>query len=303
MSDNSEAPRRTPIAVLDAPTDLGLKPTGVDGLAAALRGFDLLDRIGAEDGGEIRASHYEPERDPASNLLNPSGIRDHAVRLADAVGALLDSGRFPLVLGGDDSILLGCVLAGRRRGRRGLVFIDGHTDFYPPELSPTGEASDSDFALATGRGPAVLADLEGLRPLVRDEDAAALGHRDADEQRELGSPQARDTAITVLDLAELRALGMAGGAAWALEAVAKPALDGFWIHIDADVLDDAVMPAVDYRIDGGLSPAELVDLVRALLASGRALGLSVSIYNPALDQDGVAGRVLAEMVIDTFGAR
>ena len=300
MAAYVEGEKRRRLAVLDSPTDLGLKPSGVDRLAAALRGTGLVEQLGATYAGEVRALPYDAARDPETKLLNAAGIRDHAIRMADAVGRLLDQGDFPLVLGGDDSILLGCALANRRRGRRGLVFIDGHTDFYPPELSPTGEVSDSDFALATGRGPAVLADIEGLSPLVRAEDAAALGHRDADEQREYGSPDARATAITVLDLAEMRERGMARSVAIALNAVAKAETQGFWIHIDADVLDDAVMPAVDYRMPDGLSPDELATLLQALLGSGRGLGLSLSIYNPALDPDGSAGRVLAGVLVKAF---
>jgi arginase len=292
--------KRRRLAVLDAPTDLGLKPSGVDRLAGALRETGLVEQLGATYAGEVRALPYDAARDPETKLLNSAGIRDYVTRLADAVGGLLDQGDIPIVLGGDDSILLGCALANRRRGRRGLVFIDGHTDFYPPELSPTGETSDSDFALATGRGPAVLANIEGLSPLVRDEDAAALGHRDADEQREYGSPDARTTAITVLDLAEMRERGMAQSAVDALNVVAKAETQGFWIHIDADVLDDAVMPAVDYRMPDGLSPDELANLLQALLGSGRALGLSLSIYNPALDPDGSAGRVLAGVLVKAF---
>jgi arginase len=42
----------------------------------------------------------------------------------------------------------------------------------------------------------------------------------------------------------------------------KKELDGFWIHLDADVLDDEVMPAVDYRLDGGLSFSDLSELLR-----------------------------------------
>jgi arginase len=37
--------------------------------------------------------------------------------LADAIGRVLDAGDFPLVLGGDCSILLGAMLALKRRGR------------------------------------------------------------------------------------------------------------------------------------------------------------------------------------------
>jgi Arginase family len=119
-------------------------------------------------------------------------------------GALLDRGAFPLVLGGDDSVLFGNLLALRRRGRYGLVFLDAHTDFYLPEQSPTGQASDCDLALATGRGPAVIANLDGLSPLVRDEDVAVLGAREA--------------------------------AGRAVRHVLKDGVEGLWLHLDADVL-------------------------------------------------------------------
>jgi arginase len=89
-------------------------------------------------------------------------------------------GEFPVVLGGDCSIMLGCLLALRRRGRHGLLFLDGHADFYQPEAEPDGEAASMELALATGRGPVVVTDLEGRRPLVRDEDVVVLGRRDAE---------------------------------------------------------------------------------------------------------------------------
>ena len=96
--------------------------------------------------------------------MNPQAIRDYSPRLADAVAAVLDEGEFPVVLGGDCSILLGTMLAVRRRGRYGLMYIDGDADFYQPEVNPlSGAASASDLAFATGRGPDVVADIEACR--------------------------------------------------------------------------------------------------------------------------------------------
>jgi arginase len=78
--------------------------------------------------------------------------------------------------------------------------------------------------------------------------------------------------------------------------VSRPELAGFWVHLDADVLDDAVMPAVDYRIPGGLSWEQLGATIRAAMRSGRAVGLEVTIYNPQLDRDGSAGPGLVETI-------
>jgi arginase len=204
---------------------------------------------------------------------------------------------FPLVLGGDDSVLFGNLLALRRRGRFGLIFLDAHTDFYLPEQSPTGQASDCDLALVTGRGPDVVANLDGLRPLVRDEDVAALGARDAAERAALGGPDPRATAMLVLDLGETRRLGPPEAARRAVRHVLKEGVAGFWVHLDADVLDDAVNPAVDYRLPGGLSVSELGEVLRALVASDQVVGMDVTIYNPALDRDGAAGRAIVRALV------
>ena len=59
----------------------------------------------------------------------------------------------------------------------------------------------------------------------------------------------------------------------ALEAVKnllqQDELLGFWIHLDADVLDDSIMPAVDYRLNDGLSFSELSELLKIIVSSGR----------------------------------
>ena len=101
--------------------------------------------------------------------------------LADAIAEVLDAGEFPIVLGGDCSIVLGAMLALRRRGRYGLLYIDGDADFYQPEANPLdgAAASASDLAFATGRGPDVVCDLEQRRPLVRDDDVVVFACRDA----------------------------------------------------------------------------------------------------------------------------
>jgi arginase len=58
------------------------------------------------------------------------------------------------------------------------------------------------------------------------------------------------------------------------------------------VLDDAVMPAVDFRQPVGLSPDELATVLAVAMATGRVAGVEVTIYNPALDPDGTAGAAL-----------
>ncbi len=275
--------------IIEAPSILGLRPTGVQHLPEALKAAGLMSELRAEYGGRVSPLSYSSERDKLTLLLNPDSIRAFSLQLADSVAFALHKKQFPLVLGGDCSILIGNLLALRRLGTYGLFFIDGHADFYQPETSPTGEVADMDLAIVSGRGPNILTNIEGLKPLVRDQDIVVFGYRDAEQAASYGSQDVCDTNMHIFDLQYVRKFGtIAAAASQAVDILANnELLDGFWIHIDADVLDDSIMPAVDYRLGGGgLSFSELSELLKILIASDRAVGIDVTIFNPLLDFDG-----------------
>jgi arginase len=282
--------------IIEVPSPLGLRPDGVQSAPGALRKAGLHARLGSPDVARIDVPPYCDVRDPGTGVLNPQGIATVALDLAASVGAALDGGRFPIVLGGDCSIVLGPMLALRRRGRYGLVFIDGHADFQHPSDEPNGEVASLDLALVTGRGPELLADLDGLRPLVRDEDVALVGYRVFGDNDHVLDEHVRDTAITVLDYPEIREHGAASTLARALAAVTRPGTEGFWVHLDVDVLDDDLMPAVDYRHSGGLTWEETAEILRGLLGAGGARGLEVTIFNPRLDAGGSLAQHLSGLI-------
>jgi arginase len=259
----------------------------VEHLPEALKAAGLLEKLNAEYAGCVRPSlQYSPEHDRRTLLLNAVPIRSFSVQLATAVRDVLDDNRFPVVLGGDCSILIGTLLSLRRSGRYGLFFIDGHADFYQPQASTTGEVADMDLAIVSGRGPDILTNIDNLKPLVRDEDVVVFGYRDAEQSAGYGSQDVKETNMHVFDLLKVRELKIGTAASLAVRGLMKDELAGFWIHLDADVLDDKIMPAVDYRLDGGLSFSELSELLRILIASKRAVGISITIFNPHLDLDG-----------------
>jgi arginase len=292
-----------PLAVLDAPSNLGLRPPapgrepGVRRLAAALRAAGIVQQLGAEDAGELVPPPYVPDRDPTTGWRNRDAIARYSVALADRTAALIAGGRFPLVLGGDCSILVGNALALKRLGCYGLVYLDGHLDFRHPGNSPdVGTAAGEDLALVTGRGAPEIADLEGRGPYLRDADVVALGDRENDEQ----TNDILATEITVLNLAAVRRLGPTEAARFTLDTLAPRGLDGFWLHLDADVLDDAVMPAVDSPAPDGLSYGELIALLRPLLRSPLATGLEITIFDPDVDPDGAIAQSFTEAIVAAF---
>lgn len=289
-------------AVLEAPSTLGLEAEGVERLPDRLLELGLADAIRARHAGRLEVPDKVAQPDPRTGVLNADAIATWSPRLADAVEALLEDDEFPVVLGGDCTIVLGSMLAYRRRGRYGLLFIDGNADFFQPEAEPHGEAASMDLAFVTGHGPELLTNIEGRRPIVRPADVVAFGYRDHADQREYGS-QPLPADLKAIDLPRIREVGIEAAVREAVQHLGRPELDGFFIHVDADCLDDALMPAVDFRVPGGLSTDELATVLREALASGRAAGIEIAIYNPLLDGDGSAGRRLTDVLIQVLTQR
>jgi arginase len=287
-------------AILEAPSALGHVPEhlGVERAPGVLLEAGLADGLGARRAGRLPAGGYSGVPDPRTKVMNPQALHDYSRSLADEVQAIVDNGEFPIVLGGDCSLLLGTMLALRRRGRYGVLYIDGDADFYQPEVNPLrGAASASDLAFATGRGPAIVCDLEGRRPLVRDSDVAVLACRDAADRERRGC-QPLPPDMLVLDREHVRQAGAEGAARQAVAFLTRQGgpPDGFWIHLDADVFDQSIMQSVDDPRPDGLTWDDGIAVLRTAIASSQAAGLQVAIYNPDIDKDGSNGRGLAAAI-------
>jgi arginase len=297
MFSNRDVRAGRRLSLIEAPSNLGLQPPspgrepGVRRLPEALARAGLGAKLPVAARTRVEPPPYDGAIDAATGIRNAPAVADYSRDLARRVGEAIDAGEFPLVLGGDCSILLGALLALRRRGRYGLFFLDGHADFATPETSASRGAAGMDLLLATGRGPALLSNLDGLAPLVRDEDVTVLGYRD--RERLPGSIAARDVVA-------LRLAGIEGSARRQVEALERQGARGFWIHVDADVLDPTILPAVDTPEPGGLGLGELATLLRELLRSGAAVGMQLCIYDPDLDPEGTGAGRLVELLAGVF---
>ena len=295
-----------PVVIVEAPSNLGLKPPlpgrepGTARAPAALRRAGLHELVSPTRVVRVEAPAYAPDDNRAVNVRNVALIADYSRRLADAVGGCLSRDEFPLVLGGDCSILVGNMLALRRRGEPALIYIDGHTDFYLPEQSTSGGAAGMDLAFVTGWGPEALTNIEGLMPYVREERVAALGNRDFDRLPPAPMPSAADSRMHYRHLAALRKTGMAQAAKEALAAVHDGTPRDVFLHVDVDVLDSAIMPAVDSPQPDGLRYDELTALLNAIIASGLISGMELTIFDPDLDPDGHLARELATVLADSL---
>lgn len=281
-----------PLVVVDVPLDCSGAGRGEELAPAALRAAGLLARLRAHDGGEVDARVRDPRRDPDTGVVGVDEVRRASREIASEVWRVLDARDLPLVLGGDCTLLLG-VFQTLPPGS-GLWFIDGHADFFDGRSSPTGEAADMDLAILTGHGPSGVLELDQA-PLAPDA-VVLLGHRPTDLHPEVARENARlDPGIHALTAPQVRELG---ARVVGIDAAARLAERPAWLHIDLDVLDEGVMPAVSYPQRLGLGWEELTELVRPLVAAPNLLGISVSDFNPDRDRDGT----IADQVVERLGA-
>ncbi|MGI5121236.1 arginase family protein [Marinactinospora thermotolerans] len=286
-----------PIVLLDAPSNLGLRPPeegsvpGCHKAPGALRDQGLLPRLGARDAGVVTPPRYRAAWTPGV-VRNEEAVAGYTRSLADRISAILGEGGFPVVLGGDCSILLGAALALSGKGGHGLVYLDGHLDYrHPGNSDEVGACAGEGLALVTGHG-GVLAELGGSRPYFAPSRVAALGFRPGDEDE----AEVAGAGVTLLP-APAVGEDPAAAAATALTAAAGPDGTGaFWIHLDVDIIDAALLPAVDSPEPDGLDWDQLADLLAALVAAPGATGLDLTIYDPDLDPSAQGAHALVDVL-------
>ena len=125
------------LQIFSAPSILGLKPNGVEHLSESLLNNGLADRL--ESTFPVievpTLNHcYSLIRDEKTNCLNPASLLDFSRVISERIGKELQHQKFPLVLGGDCTILLGIMTALKKEGNFGLLCLDAHA----PNRCPSG---------------------------------------------------------------------------------------------------------------------------------------------------------------------
>jgi arginase len=263
------------------------------GLATALRERASLTP-------DVTVSEPVPARGP-SGLLNERALLEMAGMLYGRVRSTLAQGRFPLVYGADCAVLLAAMPAlADVAGAAGLVFIDGHEDATPMELSASGEAANMEVAMLLGltgqRAPEPLRSGVGV---LRPDATAMLGMRDDLWRRKIDVPTIAGQ-VRLVPAADLHQDPAEVGRQAAAQVA--PQASGWWLHIDLDVLDREEFSACgapgEVELPGGLSWAELTDLTSSALRADGVRGWSLGVYNPDLDPQLRAAARIVNFVAD-----
>ncbi|MMZ42613.1 formimidoylglutamase [compost metagenome] len=272
--------------IILAPTNLGLRPLwpghipGTWRAPQALMAQGLTQRLAAEAIHELVSPTYSPLAPSGTRIRNGHAIRAFNLELAAEVAAVQARGDFP------------------------LVHIDGHSDFrHPGNYDPQqmlGAVAGMDLALATGRGEALLTEWPDVAgPLVPDRQVLQLGERECRDV-DFAWPDINQTAITRIDVFAANLMGRAEIIRHIDQMLAAEPEWRFWLHLDVDVLDQTVMPAVDSPGSPGIDRLWLENIGAKLLQNPLCCGMTVSVFDPDLDPDGRYAALIVEMLAAMF---
>jgi arginase len=293
-SAQAAAPKPPEVRLVLAPSNLGLRPEngrepGTWQAPRVLMAAGLRDAVEAAEVMCLARPLYDFEAQAGTRLRNGQTLRTFSLELAEKVRAALAARRFPVVIGGDCGILLGSLYGLRLAGGRGIVHVDGHSDFTQAKSYPTpqtlGAVAGMDLALASGRGEPIMTEWPSIDgPLAADADIVQVGERGAGEPwfQEFYGDIVK-TEITRLNVQDVLTEGIDVAARRVLERLEARGLDRAWVHVDLDVLDEKVMPAVDSPGSPGFDYEQLSALAGSLAASGRVAGMDFAIYDPERD--------------------
>ena len=276
------------IGVLGIPFNVGWAGEGIAEAPEALRTAGLVKELSATgrevfDLGDVQCDL--PERDSANpKLLNPVQVIALSKAIAPRVAECVRSGFFPLILGGEDGILMG-IIEGLRRGlnkRFGLIYLDAHGDFNTPETTPSGLIGGMNVAMVAGRGPINLTEIFGHRPQLREEAIVLFGTRDLDPPEKIALENSKVTIISANEVNE-----MGGGQAMrrALQTL-KPHVDAVYVHMDVDVLSPAEMSALILPVPNGITLTECASALEIAASSGMLCGAAFMVFNARKDPNG-----------------
>jgi arginase len=216
-----------------------------------------------ETGIDLKEDGLDDEGDLWFSDREPGG--EARARIEEAVHSILDSGRRPLLLGGDHSITYPAVRGLRPHYRRlGILHFDAHPDLYH-EFQGDRYSHACPFARIMEEGLADRLVQVGIRTMTR-------------HQRE----QAQRFGVEVMEMRSWR------------EGTPIRFDSPVYLSLDLDVLEPGLAPGVSHREPGGLTPRQVLGIIHSLEAP--LAGADVVELNPVNDSTGLTPAVAAKLV-------
>lgn len=231
---------------------------------------------------------YE-EIKPNLEYTGLEGIIDFCTRLSHATKNAIESGQFPIILGGDHSIAVGSWGGiAKAVGEIGLIWIDAHMDSHTYETSPSKAYHGMPLAALLGYGDAALVSL-GAK--LNPKHVTIVGARSYEPEEEA---LLNRLGVRIFYANEVHERGIKAVLEDA-KAIAAQAKGGFGVSLDLDFFDPADAPGVGSPEPKGFVPDEFIEELPVLL-DPHLKGFEIVELNPHRDKAGKTARIAARII-------
>ena len=250
-----------------------------------------------EDLGDIPVNREKLKKD--EELKNLNSVLSGNEQLAQKVDSVIESERFPLVLGGDHSIAIGTLTGTAKHYKQlGVIWYDAHGDLNTLETSPSGNIHGMPLAVSLGVGHDTLVNLGGYAPKIKPENVVIIGARSLDEgEREY----IKETGMKVYTMHEIDRLGMTRVMEETIDYLSG--CDGVHLSLDLDGLDPSDAPGVGTPVVGGISYRESHLAMEMLYDADITTSAEFVEVNPILDHKNKTGKTAVELVESLLGKK
>ena len=200
--------------------------------------------------------------------------------ISEKVKGAIESHHLPILLAGGCLSSLGS-LAAVGTESTALIWFDAHGDFNTPETTPSGFIDGMAIAAITGRCWRTLtASVPGFVALP-EKNVVLIGARDLDSEERTALENSKIKRLTPQSLRQ-------HGIENALREVLASRPERAYVHLDLDVLDRSEARVNEYSCSGGLTVAELLEIIHFIGHNRAIVGASITAYDPSVDDDSKA---------------
>jgi len=271
-----------------------------DQLIQKLNAVNIKTRWHAPLGLKYLGNHDELTGKEQTLPVLLEGLRRLAQRAADSA----QHGHIPVVIGGDHAAAMGTwpgIIAALDAAESfGLIWMDAHMDAHTYETSSQGKWGGwwhgQPVAALTGHGLPALTSIAGKGVKIRSEHIALIGPTSFEPAE---ADFVRRHKIRVFTLDEVEQRGFTAVYADALK-IATTGTKGFGITIDLDGFSPEDAPAVGTREKRGFAAADVLPVLKGIARMPNFRGMEIVEYNPHKDADGRTGRLILDIVEQSF---
>ena len=268
------------IQLIGAPFDMGASVFGARLGPEAIRIDGIVKKLEVlgykiEDIGNLDIKNgYVTKKE--NNLKNLEYVKDATDTLSEAVFETFENEKFPLIIGGDHSLVLGSVMGLLKKFENpGVIYFDAHADINTEDTSFSGNIHGMPIAFLMGKGTDKLKN-PGERDYIK----------------ELG--------IKAYSMEDIDRCGIEKIMKEAIEHIKKNA-DQIHISFDVDCLDPKFAPGTGVKVPGGMTFREAKTALRMVSEIEKIASVEFVEVNPLLDDKNKTAETAVALIETLFG--